>query len=258
MSQLIHEQDKLVVVKIGGSKLCKEDDLKFLGTYVKGLLTAKNKVVVVHGGGPEISSLHERLDIPFAKRNGLRATIGESIDATTMVLCGLVNKRVVAAFAARDIPAIGISGADAGLLRADFLDSKLLGRVGAPPRVDVAKFRDLISLPWVPVLAPISLGPDFGLINVNADNAAHAIATAMNATCLDFLSDIPGVKDLEGKVIPSLNAKQALNLIESKIIHGGMVPKIESALEAVRRGVHRVRIGDLTSMMNATATLIGV
>lgn len=244
------------VVKVGGARLARVEDLDRLVGHVQELRTAGHRPVIVHGGGPEISELHRRLEVEVEKHDGLRVTRGEGMDLTVMVLCGTVRTRLVARFAAHGVPAVGISGADLGLLHAPLLDVDLLGRVGGPPTVDVAQLRRLLALDAVVIVTPVSLGPDGGLVNVNADDAAHAIATALQADSLDFASDIPGVRDDREEILGRLDPDDVRELIADGVVTGGMVPKLKAAVAALRAGVERVRIGDLTTLSDDRATEI--
>jgi acetylglutamate kinase len=154
--------------------------------------------------------------------------------------------------------ALGVSGVDLGLLRAPLLDEDRLGRVGGAPIVHVERLGALLQVAPVLVIAPVSLGPDGRAVNVNADDAAHAIAAALGAESLDFVSDIPGVRDGADRVAKKLLPAAAEALIESGVAHGGMVPKLRAAVSAIEAGVGRVRIGDLTTLGNGSATEISV
>jgi acetylglutamate kinase len=217
---------------------------------------ARDDLELVHGGGPEIGQLHERLGISFRKHHGLRVTTEKSMPIVTMVLCGLVNKRIVARLVAAGLPAVGLSGVDLGLLTTQFLNREDLGRVGGPPRVDTGLLRELLKQRRIPVLAPVCLGPDGAPTNVNADTVAHAIAAAMSATELEFLSDVPGVRMPHDGTARHLSPRRVERLLASTAIRGGMIPKLQAALAAVDAGIERVRIGNLDTLMENTATEI--
>jgi len=254
-----HEMDrKTTVIKVGGARLARGEDLERLAAHVRELLNSGERTIVVHGGGPEISELHHRLEVEVEKHEGLRVTRGEGMDLTVMVLCGSVRTRIMEHFAAHDVPALGLSGADLGLLRAPLLDADLLGRVGGPPAVDLEQLERLLALGAVLVITPVSLGPDGRLVNVNADDAAHAIATAVGADSLDFLSNIPGVRDGEDEVIDQIEPAEVPQLVDEGVVRGGMVPKLRAAVAAVRAGVTRVRIGNLSTLADDRATEITV
>jgi acetylglutamate kinase len=246
----------VTVLKVGGARLASVADLDRLADHVRELREDGRRVVIVHGGGPEISDLHRRLDIPFEKVDGLRKTSVEGMDATAMVLCGTVQTRIVERLTARGLPSLGVSGVDLGLLRAPLVDATLLGRVGGPPTVDRGRLRELLVLDVTLVVSPVSIGPDGGAVNVNADDAAHAIAIAVQAASLDFVSDIPGVRISNDEVARALDPAAVDGLVDEGVVHGGMVPKLHGAVAAVQAGVDRVRIGDLSSMAAGWATVI--
>ena len=247
----------LMVVKVGGANLTRPDYVRDLSRHLRARVQRGERIVVVHGGGPEIGALHDALDVPFTRVDGLRVTSEEGMRLATMVLCGLVNKRVVARLVSDGLPAMGLSGVDLGLLRSELLDPERLGRVGSAPAVDVTRLRVLLDAGLLPVIAPVSLGPDGEPVNVNADTAAHAIATALSATSLDFVSDIPGVRTRKGstRVAARLTVRDIQRLVsEGDVIRGGMIPKLESAVAAVAAGVGRVRVGNLGGLGRNTAT----
>jgi acetylglutamate kinase len=244
------------VVKVGGARLADTGDLDRLVDHVSRLRAAGQRPLVVHGGGPEISRLAERLGVAVTKHRGLRVTRGEGMEATVMILCGTVRTRILERFAAHDVPALGVSGVDLGLLRAPLLDADVLGRVGGPPAVDAGRLRRLLELDAVLVVTPVSLGPDGRLVNVNADDAAHALATALGASSLDFVSDVPGVRDTQDAVLARIAPGDVGALVDDGVVRGGMVPKLRAAAAAVRAGVGRVRIGDLATLTDGRATEI--
>lgn len=244
---------RVVVVKVGGAQLIARDDLDKLTEHIRGLREAGDRPVVVHGGGPEIASLHERLGVDHQQTLGLRVTSDESIDLVTMVLCGLVNKRVVAALVGAGLPAVGLCGADLGLLRAGFINERALGRVGGPPRVDRTLLDELLIMDRVPVIAPLSVAPDGGLLNVNADAAAQAIAVAVGADGLELLTDVPAVR-VEGGLTHRLRSAEVAHLVQSQVVTGGMIPKLQASVAAVDGGVASVLVGSIDSVADGTAT----
>jgi acetylglutamate kinase len=251
-----HAEPGFTVTKIGGAMLDDAEERSRLCDHVAARVADGERMVLVHGGGPRISALHDALDEPRDAWEGLRVTSERGMEITTMVLCGLVNKTLVADLLARGVRAIGLSGIDLGLLRADLLDPERLGRVGGPPEVNVdaiARWTDGL----VPVIAPVSLGPDGRPVNVNADTAARALAAALGARCLDFVTDVPGVRGERSGDDPirRLCATEADDLLRHpSAVGGGMRPKLRSAIAAVRGGVDRVRVGNLGSLRSGTAT----
>lgn len=245
------------VLKVGGANLERPAYLELLCEHVDRLVRSGERVVLIHGGGTEITALHEQLGEPCRKENGLRVTSPRGLDITTMVLCGLVNKRVVAALIGRGVDAMGMSGVDAGLLRAELLDERKLGRVGDAPRVDPRGLVVLLDAGMVPVVAPVSLGPDGRPVNVNGDTAARSIAAALRADRLDFLSDVPGIRPRPGSpdIVPRLTVAEAGELLQDgEVITGGMRPKLGSAIAALGAGVRRVRVGSLAGIGRGRAT----
>jgi len=248
-----------LVIKVGGANLERAEYLERLAETVEDLCSSGARVVLVHGGGVQIAELHDRLDVPSRTLDGLRVTSERTLELTTQVLCGSMNKRVVASLVRRGVPALGVSGIDLGLLRARLVDPTRLGRVGEIERVDTERLETLLDAVGVVVLAPVSGVDDGGTANVNADSAAHAIATALRADSLDFVSDVPGVRTdaASDEVAACLDTDEIDALVADRdVVKGGMRPKLVAAAEAVRNGVGRVRIGTLAGMSTGRATRI--
>jgi acetylglutamate kinase len=243
-----------IVIKVGGSRLESDSDLDQLAGYVQKLRESGRGMIVVHGGGPEISRLHEAMSVPFEKRDGLRVTTDRGMELTSMALCGAVNTRVVAHLVARGLPALGLSGLDRGMLRAELKGEDLWGRVGTAPRVDTDLLESLLADGAIPVVSPVSLGPDGRAVNVNADEAAHALAESLAAVSLELVSDVEGVRIDDETVARRISSEETDELIASRVVRGGMVPKLRAAVAALDAGVGRVRIGDLAGMIANTAT----
>lgn len=241
------------IVKVGGAQLASARQIDQLCDYVRELRKANQSVVVVHGGGGEIGDLHTKLGIPFEKKEGLRTTSRASMDIVTMVLCGLVNKRIVARMLAADLPAVGLSGVDAGFLASDFVDRDRLGQVGGSPRVTPKVIELLLDGDAIPIVAPVSLSNEGGLLNVNADVAAQAISIALGATSLEFVTDVEGLKT-DGRVERSVEPTRLRKLLASEVITGGMIPKVQAAMAALSGGVGRVRIGNYDALGRGAAT----
>lgn len=230
----------ITVVKVGGNEV---DDTAWTARLARALARRGGSTVVVHGGGKEITALQRALGAEPEWRDGLRVTTGESVRAVAMVLSGVVNKRLVSALLTAGIDAVGISGEDGGLLRAVLLRGGALGRTG-----EVAEVRTRLLAAWleqglVPVVSPVSRGPDGGPLNVNADDAAAAVAAALGATELLFVSNVPGVLD-GGAVLPEVAVDEVEALIEDGTASGGMAPKLRAAARAAA-AAGRVRIGGL-------------
>lgn len=241
------------VIKIGGSEL---DNPEFITALADAIRQLDEPAVLVHGGGKSIDQLQQQLGIKTVKSNGLRVTDKISLAPTLMVLSGLVNKNLTAGLVHAGIDAIGLSGVDGGLLRCckhepDGVD---LGFVGTIEEVRVDILLNLISCGQLPVVSPMSLSRDGQIMNVNADQAASAIAAALNADILDFVSNVPGV--YAGQLVPSLTRTEAEALIQDGTIHSGMLPKIEAAFAALEIGVRSVRIVDLHGFAGSAGTTL--
>ncbi len=228
------------VVKVGGNELDRPDWLAACGRALKPL----EPVVVVHGGGRAVSALSQRLDLPVEKRDGVRITTPAVAEAVEMALAGPVNRLVVSALRAAGLDAIGLSGVDGGLLTARPTAGGL-GHVGELAEVRAPLLMSLLLAGFTPVIAPMAPSPEGGLpFNVNADAAAAAIAGALHAAELLFVSDVPGVQ-VDGAVQPALEAGDVETLIELGAATGGMAAKLRAAAAALRAGARAVRIGDL-------------
>ncbi len=245
------------VIKIGGNEMNTPGFLEELARQIGGLATATGEpLVVVHGGGQEIATLQTRLGIEPVKVDGLRVTDAESLAVAQMVLSGHTNKAIVKAFLAAGLDAAGFSGVDGGLLRCRKKQHPTidLGLVGEITGVRTRFLNHFAMQGIIPVISPISLGEDGQTYNVNADEAAGAIAEAMGAEHLDFVSNVPGVME-DGRLLAQLTAPQANALIDDGIINGGMIPKVRTALEALERGVPRVRIVNLAGLKGNGGTV---
>jgi acetylglutamate kinase len=241
------------VVKVGGNELDVPGFAEALAINVKNL---GEPTVVVHGGGRAVSSLQRRLGITPAKIDGLRVTDAASLEVATMVLCGLANKRLVAAFQCAGLDALGLSGVDGGLVRATKKSHEHdLGFVGQVAHIRTELLSHLLSLGHTVILSPISLGADGLLYNVNADEVAAATAIAANADALSFVTNVPGVMDNDA-VIGRISTQQIGALERSGVVEGGMVPKLRAARDASLAGVARVRIVDLMGLSSGTGTVV--
>lgn len=230
------------VVKIGGAALA---DPAWLASFGAGAAAASTPLVVVHGGGPEISALSERLGVSVAWSNGRRVTPPDALDVASMVLNGRVNKRIVAALLGAGADALGLSGEDGGLIAADMAEGGALGLVGRVAAVRSELLEWLLARGLIPVIAPISRGPSGEALNVNADEVAAAVAIALGASELVFVTDVAGVRDASGAITGSLSVDRAETLLECGVAAGGMAVKLRAALDALRRGVAQVRIGNV-------------
>ncbi|MFA5858070.1 MAG: acetylglutamate kinase [Elusimicrobiota bacterium] len=230
----------LVVIKYGGSVL-KDVKLKhaFFG-YTKKLIRT-HAVVIIHGGGKEITQLLDRLGIKTKFVNGLRFTDEETLSAAEMVLSGKVNKQLVAEFNTCGITAVGLSGRDAGMVYAKPI--KKLGFVGKTVKINPGVIHVLIKQNIVPVISPIATNKKTcSALNLNADTFAAEVAVALHARRLVFLTDVPGVLDAQGNVVPIVRTGNVNKMISTGIITGGMIPKIRSCVETIKKGVGEVVI----------------
>jgi len=248
--------DRILLLKVGGAEL---EEGPVFDALINALvpLAQAHPLVVVHGGGGEIARLQKRLGLEPRFVEGLRVTDEASLQVAEMVLSGLVNKRLAARLVAQGVRAIGLSGVDGGLLRAERLAHPAgdLGRVGRIVHVETGCLTDLLKAGFTPLVSPISLGEDGRPYNVNADHAALAIAGALQVSEMIFLTDVPGV--LEGaEVLPELYADRARALIAEGVITGGMIPKVNAALEAVAQGVASARITNLAGLAANTGTRV--
>jgi acetylglutamate kinase len=215
---------------------------------------AGTSTIVVHGGGDEVTALQAAMGIVPQFVDGRRVTTAADIDLVRMALSGSANKRLVAALNARGANAIGLSGEDGTLLAAAPCDPARLGHVGTPDRVNVALFTMLLSAGYLPVISPISASTDPSLgaaLNVNGDDAAAAIAAAVQATELLLISDVEGVM-FEGAVVADIPAGDVRSMLAGDAVTGGMRAKLQAALVAANGGVERVRISDLLAIEDSS------
>jgi len=248
--------DAIVVVKYGGHAMGEEETALRFGRDIALLEQVGVNPVVVHGGGPQINAMLQRLNVKSTFVQGLRVTDQEMLDVVEMVLAGPVNKQVAEAITRAGALAVGISGKDGGLIRARKLqrtyrdpDSNIekvldLGFVGEPVSVNPKVLHLLIGADIVPVVAPVGVGEDGQTYNINADMAAGAIAAALGAERLLMLTDVPGVLDPEKRLIPEMTVAEVRAGIAAGWITGGMIPKVETCIHAVERGVRGAVILD--------------
>lgn len=234
----------IIVVKIGGAALEDAATLRKCAKAVAELAQDGHRVAVVHGGGAALTRVLKQLGKQSEFVGGLRVTDAETRDVALMVLGGMVNKKLVAAIQAAGIPAIGFSGGDGMTFRArkKITRDNDLGFVGEICFAEPCWIEALWQQGGIPVIASLALGADGEYYNVNADEMAAACAAACHANALIFLTDVPGVKDAEGSVIPWLNTKQAEDLVAHSVVSGGMLPKLQACKKALKQGVGRVRI----------------
>ena len=245
-----------VVVKFGGHAMGDADLGRAFARDITLLRQSGVHPVVVHGGGPQIGKMLERLNIASEFRAGLRVTDKATVEVVEMVLAGSINKEIVQSINAEGGRAVGLCGKDGNMVRAEKLrrtvvdpDSNIesvvdLGFVGEPAEVNPTVLSLVLMEDLIPVVAPVAPGTDGETYNINADTFAGAIAGSLNARRLLFLTDVPGVLDKEGKLIKQLTEAKARELIADGTISGGMIPKVETCIEALRQGVEGVVILD--------------
>ena len=230
---------RTLVIKLGGSTLGNQRDALEDIVWLRGLGAHP---VLVHGGGPEINDWLERVGLPRRFERGLRVTDAATLDVVRMVLAGKVNGDLVRLLVSLGGRAIGLSGIDGGLLHARQIAADL-GYVGAISTVDAGVITALSAAGFIPVIAPIALGDEDTVLNVNADDAAADLARGLSATKLLYLSDVPGVLDAQGRLLSELTDDEVRTLIDQGVISGGMIPKAEAALRALET-TERVHIVD--------------
>ncbi len=242
-------KDKIVVVKYGGNAMVNEDIKRSVMGDVMLLRLIGVRVVVVHGGGPEISGLLQRLGKRSEFVDGLRVTDEETAEVVQMVLAGKVNKSLVSLLQTLGGRAIGLCGLDGGMIEAKQLDERL-GLVGEITRVDPQPVLDVLEKGYIPVVSTIARGEKGETYNINADTAAARLAAALRAECLISMTDTAGVlrdRDDPDSVIPYIGVSEAPQLMREGVISGGMIPKIGCCIEAIRRGVKKVFVLDGTT-----------
>jgi acetylglutamate kinase len=239
----------VVVVKYGGNALAGASDDDALGLFAQDIVLMHQvgmRPVVVHGGGPQISELMQRLGMVSEFRNGLRVTDAATVDIARMVLVGQVNPQLVAAINVHGALAVGVSGGDAGLISAAARDPQL-GFVGDVTAVNPTILTGLLDEGFIPVVATIGVGDDGQAYNINADTVAGALAEALGAEKLVYLTDIEGLRrvvDDPSSIIRQTTCDELDALMADGTIAGGMIPKVESCVRAVRSGVRRAHILD--------------
>ncbi|MBI1275304.1 acetylglutamate kinase [bacterium] len=248
--------EETFVIKYGGNAMGDEEVAKGFARDVVLLKQVGIDPVVVHGGGPQIGQMLERLRIQSSFVDGLRVTDRETVDIVEMVLCGSINKSIVAAIHNVGGKAVGLSGKDGNLIVAEKLrrtkkdpDSHIeqvldLGFVGEPAKINPGVLEMFSGGDTIPVIAPIGFGKDGQTYNVNADTAAGAIAGALKASKLMMLTDVPGVLDQHKQLISKLTVKEAKALIAEGVATGGMIPKLETCMEAIAKGSQAAHILD--------------
>ena len=243
---------KTVVVKYGGNAMI---DAELKSSFARDIVLMKSvgmNPIVVHGGGPQIGDTLKKIGKESEFVGGMRITDGETMDVVEMVLGGLVNKQIVNLIHQHGGNAIGLTGKDGSLISAKKLKHDFeptseiidLGHVGEVDKIDTSVIELLVGGDFIPVIAPIGVGKDGFSYNINADLVAGSIAQALNAEKLILLTNTEGLLDCDGKLLTGLTSKDVNQLVKDKVIHGGMLPKINCALTAVQSGVNSAHIID--------------
>ncbi len=239
------------VVKIGGRA---QGDPSVAAAFSQAWDNSPNNLCVVHGGGDEISSMQRALGREAAFVGGRRVTSESDLELLRMVLSGVVNKRLVNSLVAAGVPAVGLSGEDDALIGAELIDAASLGFAGRPTAINVQLLWTLMDAGYMPVISPVgydAASGSGGVLNVNGDDAAAAIAASLKAEELLLIADVEGVRGAEGDFVQALSIESARELIASGIAAGGMAAKLESAQAALLVGVERVRISDLAGLVDS-------
>lgn len=234
-----------ILVKVSGHEL---DDPAYLAGFAAAIKALNAPVVIVHGGGAEISAMQKVLGIEPRYLDGVRITDRDSLRIVEMVMNGTVNKRLVRCLLNVGLDALGLSGVDRGLIRARQMQvaGQDMGFTGEVVAVRSEVVLDLIGQGVVPVISPVSLGEETNY-NVNADHVAGALAAAINASRVVFLTNVEGVL-VDNKVVPALTPAETQRLIDTGVIFGGMIPKVKTALHALESGVYTAVITNLTGL----------
>ncbi len=242
---------KTVVVKYGGAAMEGEDRMASFAEDMVLLQFVGIRPVIVHGGGPQIDRMLERLGIPSQRKEGLRVTSAEAMEVVEMVLGGTVNKKIVAHISRFGGRAVGLTGKDGGMLRARKMyaagpggASIDLGLVGEVTDVDAGVLRTMERDGFIPVIAPIGAGAQGEAYTITGDTAAAAVAAALSAEKLIILTDVPGILDGAGKLVSTMTIDECRAAVEGGTISGGMIPKVECGLTALRKGVRKVHVLD--------------
>ena len=239
------------VLKIGGRA---QSDAMLTRVIREAWNAAPGELCVIHGGGDEVSAMQRALGREAAFIGGRRVTSQADLELLRMVLSGVVNKRLVSSLVAADVPAVGISGEDAALISAEFIDRAVLGYAGRPVSINQELLQSLLNAGYLPVVSPVAFNSDNGVggaLNVNGDDAAAAIAAAIGASELLLIVDVEGVLDAEGQVVSVLTLEQAREMISNGTATAGMAAKLESAESALLNGVSAVRICALRGVTDA-------
>ncbi|MFB6465315.1 acetylglutamate kinase [Cytobacillus sp. Hz8] len=230
---------KKILIKCGGSVLDQLSEEFF--ESIEELVKKGHQIIFVHGGGPDINQMLETMNVTPIFVNGLRRTDAKTLKVVEMVLSGKTNRKLVEKLTKNRLQAIGVNGSDAGLFQADYVNKEELGFVGEIQAVNKSIIQLLLSKGMIPVITPIAVARDGEKLNVNADYAAAAIANALEVEHCLFVTDVDGIK-IRGEIQSEITIEEIHHHIQSGEIYGGMIPKVQSALSALKKGVESVMI----------------
>ena len=247
--------ESVVVIKYGGNAMKDSESISAFCEDIALLKQSGLKPVIVHGGGPQIGNMLEKIGIETKFESGMRITDDKTLEIVEMVLCGGINKEIASKINNCGCKAIGLSGKDASMIIAKKHNGKIkdesniekiidLGFVGIPEKVNTEVIEVLITNDFIPVIAPLGIDNEGKTYNINADTVAGVIAHSLNAKRLLVLTDVEGVKDKEDNIIEELTKEEAETLIANKSISGGMLPKVDTCIEAIENGVNAAVIVD--------------
>lgn len=237
------KRDDLLVIKLGGASLENEDVVKSLARDIKKLHELGYTMVLIHGGGPAINAALTERNIIWEFVDGQRKTTPEMMKVIEATLFGIVNRRLQTHFSALGVPVLGISGSDLGILKCTPLNDEL-GLVGQVSGVNKELLKKLVDLPVVPLITPVGSDEKGNKYNINADMAAMHIATALKAKNLIYMTDQKGIWDHNKEAIKQIDALGLYQLMQTKVVQGGMLVKVKSVVQALREGVEEVDIID--------------
>jgi acetylglutamate kinase len=262
LPQLHKLHNKRVVIKLGGSCLDDEALMKNLLEDIALLTMVGAKILVVHGGGKEISKTLDKMNLKSEFYGGYRVTGDEEMNVVEMVLSGSVNKKIVERFSQSDIQVVGISGADGNILTAapKYINGKSLGRVGDITKVDTSLVNTLFDKDYTVVLSPVGRCSSLGTVNINADDAAGQMALAINADYLVYITDVNGIfldSQNEKTALEKITVEKAKMLLDSGLAKGGMIPKLTNIINLIENGVKEVAVLNGRVRYNIISEFIG-
>ncbi|MHC5216101.1 acetylglutamate kinase [Enterococcus sp. LJL128] len=244
--------DNLIVIKIGGTASDTLTESFF--EQIHFWQSVGKKLIIIHGGGHYISSMMTQLNVPVCQKNGLRVTTDEVLKISQMVLIGQVQPMITSRFQQEGLRAVGLNTSSAKIILGEYLDKELLGHVGRVTKIQTTLLEDLLDKDYIPVVAPLGMTTSDNWLNINADESACHIASALNAEALYLLTDVAGILK-SGDFLEEIALTEIDQLIEEETITGGMIPKVKSAEKAIRNGVNTVYITN--SILKAGTSILG-